>query len=148
MNRRTHNRNAGFTLIELIIVAAIIGIIAAFAYPAYQDSVQKARRADGKGALLELSQFMERNFTEANRYDLDRAGNAVALPFDESPAGADAGDRFYTITLSNLAVSTFQLNAAPANGQTDDKCGTLTFNQAGVKAITGADAGVTAADCW
>ena len=148
MNRVMHSRNSGFTLIELIIVAAIIGILAAFAYPAYQDSVQKSRRADGKGVLLELSQFMERNFTEANRYDLDRAGNAIALPFDEAPVGADATDRSYTITLSNLAASTFQLNAAPANGQTDDKCGTLTFNQAGAKGISGAAAGVTVGDCW
>ena len=148
MNTGMHTKSSGFTLIELIIAVAIVGILAAIAYPSYQESVRKSRRAEGRAVLMELAQFMERNYTVANRYDLDRAGNAVALPFDESPANAAAGDRDYVVTLTSLATSTFQLNAAPDNGQTGDKCGTLTLTQAGVRGVTGADAGVTAGDCW
>ena len=141
-------RVLGFTLIEMIITVAIIGILAAIAYPSYQESVRKSRRAEGRAVLMELAQFMERNYTVANRYDQDRAGNAIALPFDESPGNAGAGDRDYVITLTNLAAATFQLNAAPDNGHTGDKCGTLTLTQSGVRGVTGANAGVTAADCW
>ena len=141
MTMGMHKRSFGFTLIEMIIAVAIVGILAAIAYPSYQESVRKSRRAEG-------AQFMERNYTVANRYDQDRVGNAIVLPFDESPENAAAGDRDYAVTLSNLATSTFQLNAAPDNGHTGDKCGTLTLTQTGVKGVTGAHAGVTAADCW
>ncbi|MBT5967504.1 MAG: prepilin-type N-terminal cleavage/methylation domain-containing protein, partial [Gammaproteobacteria bacterium] len=50
----------GFTIIELMITVAIIGILASIAYPSYQESVYKSRRADGKGALLGLANAMER----------------------------------------------------------------------------------------
>jgi type IV pilus assembly protein PilE len=70
----------GFTLIELVIVVAIVAILATIAYPSYQDSVRKSRRADAKGVLMEAAQWMERFYTENNRYDQTRAGVAVALP--------------------------------------------------------------------
>ncbi|MFI3186333.1 MAG: prepilin-type N-terminal cleavage/methylation domain-containing protein, partial [Methylococcaceae bacterium] len=54
---------AGFTLIELMVTVAIVGILAAIAYPSYQDSVRKSRRADASGALLGLANAMERHFT-------------------------------------------------------------------------------------
>ena len=58
----------GFTLIELMITVAIVGILASIAYPSYQDSVMKSRRADVKGVLLGLTNAMERRFTETNSY--------------------------------------------------------------------------------
>ena len=58
----------GFTLIELMIAVAIVGILAGIAYPSYQDSVRKSRRADAKGALLGFANAMERYFTENNSY--------------------------------------------------------------------------------
>src|SRR5690606_38472416 len=76
--------SAGFTLIEVMIVVAIIGILAAIAYPSYQDHVRKSRRADAQTALLELAQFMERHYTTNGRY-LTSANAAPALPFSEAP---------------------------------------------------------------
>jgi len=58
----------GFTLIELMIALAIVGILAAIAYPSYQDSVMKSLRTDATGALLGLANAMERHFTETNSY--------------------------------------------------------------------------------
>ena len=58
----------GFTLVELMIAVAIVGILASIAYPSYQDSVRKSRRADAKGALLGFANAMERHFTENNSY--------------------------------------------------------------------------------
>ncbi len=69
------SRFSGFTLIELMIAVMIIGILAAVAYPSYQDSINKSRRAEGKSALLKAAQVLERWYTDNNTY-----GNTPAPP--------------------------------------------------------------------
>ncbi len=135
------NEQQGFTLIELMIAVAIIGVLAAVAYPNYKNSVQKSRRADAQAALVGLSGFMERFFTENNRYDQDVGGTAVSLPFTTSPR---SGGAFYNLSLSAVGNATFTLQAVPVSGgpQVDDDCGTMTLNQAGTKTTTGT------AGCW
>lgn len=127
----------GFSLIELMIVVAIIGIIAAFAYPAYQDHVRKTRRSVAQADLMELAQWMERRYT-ANYTYLDGA-NAPTLPFTVSPR---TGTAFYDISFSGtVTANTYQLQAVPRAAQSGDSCGTLTLNQAGTK-------GSSTAGCW
>jgi len=55
------NKQTAFTLIELMVTVAIVGILASIAYPSYQDSVRKSRRADVKGVVLGLANAMERH---------------------------------------------------------------------------------------
>ena len=73
--------STGFTLIELMIVVAIIGLLAAVAYPSYTDSVAKGKRGEARAAILDLLQQQERYFTQMNTYEAFSLGTPGALPF-------------------------------------------------------------------
>jgi|APLak6261667961_1056064.scaffolds.fasta_scaffold02965_2 type IV pilus assembly protein PilE len=137
----------GFTLIELMVTVAIVGILSSVAYPSYQDSVKKSRRADVQGVVLGLANAMERRFTESNSYLGAAAGSAdTGAPAIYTIPAETA--TYYTVTISAATASSYSLSAAPTGGQSTDKCGTLTLTHTGVKDVIGAETGVTAADCW
>lgn len=131
-------RPCGFTLIELVIVVAIVGILAAIAYPSYQNSVMKARRADARAVLMEAAQFMERFYTVNFRYD------TASLPatLEESPKEGNV--KYYDIQLS-ASQNGFTLSAVPQGTQAADPCGTLTLDDTGAK---GQASGKTVDECW
>lgn len=147
-------REWGFTMIEMMIVVAIISIIAAIAYPSYQDSMRKSRRADAKSVLLHAAQWMERYYTENNRYDRDRGipPVPVALPtaLSQSPIG---GAKIYDIALvdcggaATVAANSFTLSAKPIAGsdQAKDLCGGLTLTSTGTRGVCGSE---TVDRCW
>jgi type IV pilus assembly protein PilE len=145
----------GFTLIELMIAVTIVGILAGIAYPSYQDSVRKSRRADAKGALTGFANAMERHFTETNSYcdaavtTVGTCTNATGSPTIYSTTSpVDGNEAYYDLTINAATATTYSLYATPTGTQSNDKCGTLTLDQTGAKGITAADAGVTVADCW
>jgi type IV pilus assembly protein PilE len=115
----SRNNSPGFSLIELMIVVAIIGIISAVAYPSYTAYATEARRTDAQAVLMEASQFMERFYTENNRYDVDTGGTAVALPVALREAPRDTGAKAYDITVA-AASATYTLTATPKNVQAGD----------------------------
>ncbi len=123
----------GFTLLELMIVIAIIAILTSVAYPNYQDSVRQARRSDAQAAMLEMANYMERKFTEKNQYNSLSASSMITA----SQITSD----YYTFTLPTLTTTSFTINGAPQGTQASDSCGTLTLTHTGDKraAITG---------CW
>ena len=113
-------KSRGFSLIELMIVVVIVAILGSIAYPSYLNQVTQSRRADAQAVLMEAAQFMERFYTENNRYDRDTAGTAVALPAQLQESPRDSGTKSYDITVQASSASTYTLRATPKNGQAGD----------------------------
>ena len=129
-------RMRGFTLIELMITILVISILAAIAYPSYTESVRKSRRAQAQADMAELAQNLERWNTVNNTY----VGYAVPARLQRSP---QQGPTFYTVAVARTA-NTFTVTATPAGSHAGDRCGNLSVNQAGTKAVTGESVGY----CW
>ncbi len=139
-------RSSGFTLIELMIVVAIVAILAAVAFPAYQDSVAKSRRAEAAGALIEAAQRLEVFFTQNGRYcALADCSTGLAPVFPT--AVPSSGAAYYTIQGQDGQVSAtaFVIEAVPAGSMANDDCATLRLSAAGETTVTGS---VSAAQCW
>jgi len=123
-------RAKGFTLIELMVVVAVVAILVAVAVPAYQEQVRKSRRGQAQADLVELAQRAERFHTVNNSYE--DFWDSVPAAHKVSPR--DGGNAFYNLD-AEAAANTFELTAVPISGtaQASDRCGTMTINQAGVK---------------
>ena len=130
---------AGFTLIELMIVVAVVAILAAIAVPSYQEQVRKSRRAQAKADMVEYAQVAERYFTVNNTYV------GFTLPTTQSPREAGATAR-YTLALNPaVTATTFTITATALGTQASDRCGNLSVTNTGAKTRTGA---APFSECW
>ena len=130
-------QRAGFSLLELMITVAIIGILASIAYPSYTEYVIRAKRSDGKAALLK-AQLAEEKW---------RANHTTYGGLTEIGVSSSSEDGYYAISISGTPTATTYTIIATPNF-TDTKCGTLGITQnMGVetKTKTGTD---TITNCW
>lgn len=127
MNLTLTARQRGFTLIELMIVVAIVGILSSIAYSSYQSSVVKSRRQAAQGCLLELAQYMERFYTSNMSYA------SATLPTQQCQTDLSV---HYTFDLPAKTASTYTVRATAIGAQlaSDGGCSPLTVTEAGVRA--------------
>jgi type IV pilus assembly protein PilE len=132
------NSEKGFSLIELMVVVAVIAIIVGIGYPSYLGYMQKTRRSDGIAALNHDAMFMESCRSEKATY-VGCKDDARFLTQSEK------GN--YTIAASAVTASTYTLTATAIGVQAQDgKCATITLNSQGTKGYTGSAPDV--ATCW
>ncbi|KRG88124.1 pilus assembly protein PilE [Stenotrophomonas daejeonensis] len=126
---------AGFTLIEIMIVVVIIAVLASIAYPSYQRHVIKSRRAAVEACLQQHAQLMERHYTTNLTYV------GAAAPSCEANL-----TKFYAVGFDGaVAARSYTIRAVPTSSQPDSSCGTLTLNAQGVRTKSGSG---TVAECW
>jgi type IV pilus assembly protein PilE len=143
----------GFTLMELMITVAIVGILAGVAYPSYLDSVHKSRRVDATNGMLQCSGTQERNFTIANTY------------LDDAAAACTTNDGYYTLVVDNTTAETgcqvsvngstrlncFTVIATPVANSSqadDDVCDTLSLSHTGVRSSEDSAGNDSGDLCW
>ena len=130
--------NLGMTLMELLVVMAVIGLLAAIAIPSYRSYVMRANRADAKTALLAAAGSLERCFTRFNSY-AEADGCAVVFPVNSS-------NHNYEITATTQTSIAYELTATPLAGQVGDTdCGNFTLDNANARGVSGSR---TWQDCW
>jgi type IV pilus assembly protein PilE len=119
----------GFTVVELIIAIAIIGILAAIAIPSYQEHLKKGRRADAQQFISQVAQKQQQYLMDARTYagDLAELGMATSIPLGVS--------KFYNITVVGVAgpPPLFTITATPIAGTAQDGDGALAIDNAGNK---------------
>ena len=136
------HQHQGFTLIELMIVVAIVGILSAIAYPSYAEYVRRGHRADARAGLLQAQQWLERAATAQGVYP-------TTLPATLTWSG-DSTKRYTIGFQANNTNAAFTLTATPKGAQVGDKCGTYTLSHAGLRGANGKTSGQAGYDpnCW
>lgn len=120
-------KHRGFTLIELMITVAIVGILVSIAYPSYLAQVRKSRRADAQAALMNIAARQQQMLLDTRSYAATVGTLNITLPVSVVQNYA------VTITVGTATVPTFMATATPSGSQVGDTCGVLSLDQTGAK---------------
>ena len=145
--RRRHScRSAGFTLIELMIAVLILGILVAIAMPQYQQYVTNSYQSTCAAKLVEMSNQMERIFTENQTYQPGGSAPSANDLVNTATCPADTQPAPYNLSVNVPDDTSYTLSATPQGRQANNSdCGTLTLDQAGVRTAGGSASGE---ECW
>ena len=135
------NLQQGFTLIEVMVVVAIVGILSAIAYPSYTEYIARGHRAEARANLLQAAQWMERAATANGTYPTASSAASAIAALEEQVKM----DR-YGIKVDSANGSSYTLTATPKGAQLKDKCGSYTLTQSGKRDV--ASATLSVAECW
>lgn len=144
------NSTRGFTLIEVMITVAIVGILAAIAYPSYQQYVLRSHRSEGMALLSEAAARMERYYAQNSTY-ATATPNRLGLTSTANATTVNSTNGYYSLSLGTPTATTYNLSATPQNAQRSDTCGTLTLDSTGLRGAAGTTATANAAtvtSCW
>lgn len=141
----------GFSLLELMITVAIIGVLAAIALPSYGDYVLRSNRTVAKTMIMRVVGQQESYYSDRKQYattlptlSTDYSGATTYLRRDGSVQAANTSDAIYAVTLTGASATAYSVQATPVNAQAKDtRCGTLTYASTGTKSASG-----SATDCW
>jgi len=134
----------GFSLIELMIVVAIIALLARIALPSYQEYVRRSARAEARAAIMNMAQLQERNFSDRGTYATVDSSSVAPWAATSYYSGSTYGSRKYDITVA-ATTNTYTITASLVNGASDPTCGDLTLTHTGVKGENGTG---DVATCW
>lgn len=140
MSDGLHNKRSGFTLIELLIAIAIVGVLAATAYPSYQGYVRKGNRAAAQSFMLEIAHRQQQHFINSRSYAATLT--ALGYPADtlaDFPIGTSVAKDvapFYSVASTNLGAlsgppPSFQLRLAPVAASLQANDGALCVSNSG-----------------
>jgi type IV pilus assembly protein PilE len=154
MIAQSRSRARGFTLIELMIVIVVIAILGAIAFPSYLQYTRKAKRAEGKAALMDAAQKEEAYYTTSNPNGYTAAAALPTLYGLANGATLYSGNNHtdpnsaYTITIApSTDIQSYTLTATQNGNFSDPTCGNLTLTNTGIKGMTGGTS-TTVSDCW
>jgi type IV pilus assembly protein PilE len=136
----------GFTLIELMITVAIVGILAAIALPSYSQYIMRSKRAEARAEILKAEGWMERYYNEFNRYSDTNAATTNSGFATRYTAVPTTGGANYNFTLTVVA-NAYTITLAPTGSMAADFCGSYRKTNVGVLAYTGTSTNATDRNC-
>jgi type IV pilus assembly protein PilE len=132
---RFSTRSRGFTLIELMITVAIVGILASIAVPSYREYMRRGPRAETQAHLMDIAARQGQYLLDNRAYASTVAGLSMTTP-------ANVSSKYGIAIVVGTTPPSFTITATPSGDQANDKCGTMTLNDAGVKTASGTGS------CW